>query len=93
VLKLAADARGRLSFTAKVLKAKRGAVTIDFTNASPLPHNLTIASKQGTVLAATPTFKGATKLLTVHLRPGRYTFYCSVPGHRAAGMQGTLVVR
>jgi len=25
-------------------------------------------------------------------KPGRYTFYCSIPGHRAAGMVGTLVV-
>lgn len=24
--------------------------------------------------------------------PGRYAYYCSVPGHRTSGMEGTLVV-
>ena len=43
-------------------------------------------------LAATPTFAGGMKVLTVTLSPGTYVFYCSVPGHRAAGMQGTLTV-
>jgi uncharacterized cupredoxin-like copper-binding protein len=44
------------------------------------------------VLGATPTFAGGSKTLTLKLRPGKYTFYCSVPGHRQAGMEGTLNV-
>jgi uncharacterized cupredoxin-like copper-binding protein len=31
-------------------------------------------------------------MLTVTLKPGTYTYYCSVPGHRSGGMQGKLVV-
>ena len=27
------------------------------------------------------------------LKPGRYTFFCDVPGHRMAGMHGTLIVK
>ena len=87
-----ADPEGQLRFTTKNLSAKAGSVTISFANHSPLMHNMTIA--QGTtVLGATPTFQGATKTLTLNLKPGTYTFYCSVPGHRAAGMEGTLTVQ
>jgi uncharacterized cupredoxin-like copper-binding protein len=90
-LKQEADPEGQLRFTTKHLSAKAGTVTISFANTSPLEHNITIA--QGTnVLGATPTFQGATKTLTLKLAPGTYTFYCSVPGHRAAGMEGTLTV-
>ena len=46
----------------------------------------------GPVLGKTPVFSGGTKNFTVNLKPGKYTFYCSVPGHRQAGMQGTLTV-
>jgi plastocyanin len=81
-----------LSYNAKQLSAKAGTVTINFANASPLEHNVTIA-QAGKVLGATPTFTGGSKSLTLTLAPGTYTFYCSVPGHRQAGMQGTLVVK
>jgi uncharacterized cupredoxin-like copper-binding protein len=36
--------------------------------------------------------KGGKSTVTVDLKPGKYTFYCPVPGHRQAGMQGTLTV-
>jgi uncharacterized cupredoxin-like copper-binding protein len=52
-----------------------------------------VAGASGSVVGATPTFTGGSKSLTLHLKPGTYTFYCSVPGHRAGGMQGTLTVQ
>jgi plastocyanin len=91
LLKLAADAGGLLSFDSKALSAKAGSVTIVFSNASPVEHNVTVA-QGAAVLAASPTFTGGAKTLTVTLKPGTYTFYCSVPGHRQAGMEGTLKV-
>ncbi len=91
-LKEEADPAGQLRYTTKNLSTKAGAVTISFANMSPLPHNITIA--QGTkVLGATPTFQGGSKTLKLNLKPGTYVFYCSVPGHRAAGMEGKLTVQ
>jgi plastocyanin len=88
----AADPSGQLRFAKTSLTARAGKVSIDFSNSSPLPHNLTIASGN-TVLGATPAFNGGSKTLTLKLKAGTYKFYCSVPGHREAGMEGTLVVR
>ncbi len=91
-LKDEADPQGQLAYTTKNLSAPAGRITIGFTNSSPLMHNMTIA--QGSkVLAATPTFQGGSKTLTLNLKPGTYVFYCSVPGHRAAGMEGKLTVQ
>ena len=90
-LKLAANPSGALSYDTKQLSAKAGKVAIAFTNASPLEHDVTIA-QGSTVLGATPVFQSGTKTVTLSLKPGTYTFYCSVPGHRQAGMEGTLSV-
>jgi plastocyanin len=90
-LKLAANPSGLLRYNTKQLSAKAGRVSITMTNMSPLEHNVTIA-KGSTVLGATPTFQGGSRTLTLNLKPGTYTFYCSVPGHRQAGMEGTLTV-
>jgi plastocyanin len=90
-LKLAANPGGQLSYDTKQLAAKAGKVTITMTNMSPIEHDVAIA-KGSTVLGATPTFQGGSKTLTLNLKPGVYTFYCTVPGHRQAGMEGTLTV-
>jgi plastocyanin len=90
-LQLAANPEGNLSYNTKTLSAKAGTVTITMTNSSPLEHNVTIASGS-TVIGATPTFTGGARTLNLKLKPGTYTFYCSVPGHRQAGMEGTLTV-
>jgi plastocyanin len=90
-LALAADPNALLSFNTKQLSAKAGTVKITLTNASSLEHNVTV-SEGSKVLGATPTFIQGTRTLTLTLTPGSYTFYCSVPGHRQGGMEGTLSV-
>jgi plastocyanin len=91
-LSVAANPEGQLKFDTSSLTAKAGSVSISFANKATLPHNLTIASASGAVAGATATFQGGTKILALNLKPGTYKFYCSVPGHRAAGMEGTLTV-
>jgi uncharacterized cupredoxin-like copper-binding protein len=92
-LSLAANPEGQLKYDKTALTAKAGNVSIAFTNMAPLGHNVTVASASGAVLGATPTFQGGSKTLTLNLKPGTYKFYCSVPGHRMAGMEGTLTVQ
>jgi plastocyanin len=92
-LSLAADPEGQLKYDKSSLSAKAGQVSIDFTNSSPLSHNVTVESSSGSVVGATPNFQGASKTLKLTLKPGTYKFFCSIPGHRQAGMEGTLTVK
>jgi plastocyanin len=93
-LSLEANSEGQLKYnTTSLTAAKAGAVSIAFTNMASLGHNVTVASSSGAVVGATPTFSGGEKTLSLNLKPGTYKFYCSVPGHRMAGMEGTLTVK
>ncbi|HEV7163395.1 MAG TPA: plastocyanin/azurin family copper-binding protein [Solirubrobacteraceae bacterium] len=92
-LAVAANPEGQLKFDKSALSAKAGKVTIDFTNMSSLGHNMTVESAAGKVEGSTPTFQGSSKSVTLNLKPGTYKFFCSVPGHRQAGMEGTLTVQ
>jgi plastocyanin len=92
-LSLSANKEGQLSYNTKTLSAKAGAVSIDFENASPVGHNVTVESSSGETVGATPTFQGGSKTVNLKLKPGTYKFFCSVPGHRQAGMEGTITVK
>jgi uncharacterized cupredoxin-like copper-binding protein len=88
---VAADPTGQLAFVQKSLTAKAGKVNFTFANASVVPHDLAIGQGSNQV-GATPVFAGGSKTLTVTLAKGTYQFYCTVPGHRQSGMEGTLTV-
>jgi plastocyanin len=90
---LEANREGQLEYNTKSLSAKAGQVTIDFTNMASLMHNVTVESSSGAKVGETPTFSGGSKSVTLNLKPGTYKFFCSVPGHRQAGMEGTLTVK
>jgi uncharacterized cupredoxin-like copper-binding protein len=81
-----------LKFDTTSLNAKAGKVTIIMKNDSPLMHD--IAIKGGGVDAKGPVVgQGGASTVTADLKPGKYTFYCSVDGHETAGMAGTLSVK
>jgi plastocyanin len=88
-----ADPSGALAFTSDSAEAKAGKVTVDFTNSSPVPHDVAIEDSSGETIAETETLAEGSASTTAELEPGEYTFYCSVPGHRQGGMEGTLTVK
>ncbi len=83
---------GAIAYDKKALRARVGKVTITMRNASPLKHDVAIRGngargKKGKIVGT-----GGTSTAVAQLKRGRFTFYCSVPGHEEAGMKGTLTV-
>jgi plastocyanin len=98
-LEIDANPQGQLAYATNKATATPGAVTVTMGNMSGVSHNIAIesgaggATGTGSVLGASAfTTKGAASV-TVNLKPGAYTFFCQAPGHRAAGMYGTLTVK
>jgi plastocyanin len=82
-----------LAFDQKSVSATAGNITIDFDNKQPLQHDVAVEDSSGKQLGATQLVSSGTATTTVTLQPGTYTFFCTVPGHREAGMEGTLDVK
>lgn len=88
-LSIPADPNGQLAFAAAKATGTPGPVTIEMPNKSGIQHDIVIdgLGKGQVVSNGTSSFKA-------QLEAGKtYTYYCSVPGHRQAGMQGTLTVK
>jgi plastocyanin len=93
-LELEAAPNGQLAYTTNKALATAGQVTISMKNMSGVMHNVAIQSgTSGPVLAHTEFQTKGTASFSVKLKPGTYTFFCQAPGHRAAGMLGTLTVK
>ena len=89
-LKLSAS-KTALKFNKKTLRATHGKVTITMANPSSVPHAIAVEGS-GVDKSGGTVGQGGTSTVTVSLKPGTYTFYCPVDGHKAAGMEGTLTV-
>ncbi len=91
-LSFEADPEGALAYTTTEATAKAGKVTVEFDNPQSLTHDVAIEDSSGKEVGKTELIADGSDSTTVDLKPGKYTFYCSVPGHREAGMEGTLTV-
>jgi len=85
------DPSGQLRFQVSSATAKAGKVTLLAKNDAPIPHDISV--KDGVDQQGKQVQNGGTSKVTVDLKPGKYIFYCSVPGHEQAGMRGTLTIR
>jgi plastocyanin len=90
-LQLEAD-ETELAYDTASLASKPGKVTIDFTNPSGLEHDVAIEA-DGKEIAGSELIAKSKTSVSTDLASGTYTFFCTVPGHREAGMEGTLVVK
>jgi plastocyanin len=88
-----ADPSGELAYTTTEASAKAGKATINFNNPQGLTHDVAIEDEAGETVGKTELIGEGETSTTVNLKPGTYTYYCSVPGHREAGMEGTLTVK
>jgi plastocyanin len=91
-LTLSADPGGDLSFDKQELEATAGQVTITMDNPAAVPHNVAVEGS-GVDEEGETVEQGGTSEVSAELEAGEYTFFCSVPGHREGGMEGTLTVR
>jgi len=91
-LDLEADAGGELAFDTESLETSAGEVTIGLDNPATVEHDVAI-ERDGEEIAKSDLVSEGTTEVSAELEPGEYVFYCSVPGHREGGMEGTLTVK
>jgi plastocyanin len=91
-LSIPADPSGQLFYKYKDATSSPGQVTVESKNESSVDHDISIEGN-GVNEKGNTVKNGGTSTVKVDLKAGSYTFYCSVDGHRQAGMQGKLTVK
>jgi uncharacterized cupredoxin-like copper-binding protein len=81
-----------LAFDTDKLTTKAGGNEFEFDNPAQIQHDFCIEDSNGNQVGCSDLISNDSTVLTVDLKPGTYTYYCSVPGHREGGMEGTLTV-
>jgi plastocyanin len=94
VVQIEAVSGSGLEFTTDEATAEPGELTIEFTNPQTLSHDVAVEDSSGQTIGKTELIADdKTAAVIGNLKPGEYTFYCTVPGHREGGMEGTLTVK
>lgn len=91
-LEFEADPEGDLAYTTDKVTAKEGNVTIEFTNPQPVPHNVAIEGSGGNRVETNTVAEDFDAAVASLNTEEKFIFYCMVPGHRKAGMEGTVEV-
>ena len=87
-LDIPADPGGQLAYVTNEASAKAGTLDVRSENESSTPHNIVVDGKgEGEVVQ-----DGGVSEFEAGFAAGDYQYYCSVPGHREAGMEGKLTV-
>ncbi len=89
---VSAAADGSLAYDQTELSAAAGSATFEFDNPASIGHDFCLES-DGSEVGCTDVVSGDSSTLDADLEAGEYTYYCSVDGHRDAGMEGTLTVK
>lgn len=89
ILSISADPNGQLRYVEAKAEAPPGPIKIEMPNKSGIDHNVVI---EGTPIKTNIVKNGVAKASGT-LKPGTFTYFCSVPGHRQAGMVGKLTVK
>jgi mono/diheme cytochrome c family protein len=88
-LDIPADPGGQLAYVTNQASAEAGPLNVRSENESSTPHNIVIDGKgEGEVVQ-----DGGVSEFEADFAAGDYQYYCSVPGHREAGMEGKLTVK
>ena len=72
--------------------AHTGTITITVKNTGAVTHALAVQTPSGVVKTGAIAPGASATLKVDAATAGKYTFFCPIPGHRQAGMQGVLVV-
>lgn len=92
-LEIDANPTGALAFASTKAQAPPGMIEILSLNEAPIPHNIAIKDGGGKLVEGAVVQTGGTSKLNANLKPGKYEFLCTVPGHEEGGMKGELTVQ